>query len=699
MRKICHHLIFTLSIFIILVLLKSVACAENVTWDDYRKPFQKSFRVRQNKKEPVESVTVIVNLPETFLRNRETIVLVIDIESRTEGDFATFTPFLKANDATFGSYKIPVKDSPNRQTRQVEIKNKHLQAGQNRFKFFYNWKKERSSCSGYGCGYTIHKISFKDAPSPPTPTPKPTATPRPKRTSTPRPPTPTPTPSRVPELLEKAEEYFNKKWFLTPEETNAFDVYKEILSLHPSHKLAKNRILEMMNQYKIWGDNNYDKGDYEKAATYYERYMLIADYVLQTLKDQSIVTEYEEIEARLAQTQNPPTPTPTPTPTPLPTPAPTATPMPLLTATPTPLPTAIPSPTLTPILPATPAESVPETGTPASISTPIALLDLPTEFMQRSTNVYAVIIGIGDYQDEWIPDFRFTETDAAALYQVLIDPDYGAIPEDHIRLVTGQRATDRHLKKILGTWLRQQTTAADYVIIYIAGHGAYEQNEGYWVPYNAQSQDLYSTALSHRKINEMLEHLPAQNILVLLDLCYTIATMAPADRNAVMQTAVPWQDLAQPEYTIMSASDGKQLSLELEVQQQSVFTFTLVEGLQGKADADQDGKIQPAELWQYIEAQLPELAARHDMVQIPQLQGTLEQDVPLAFSLPNLRAYQAKMQREARKEQIRELYQAGNLSEDQLKRALNVIDTEQHDQILEDFFAEKISLDLFQAIF
>lgn len=697
MRKKYHCLIFVLGIFTVLALIRSVACAENVTWDDYRKPLQESFRVRQNKKEPVESVTVIVNLPDTFLRNRETIVLVIDIESQTEGDFATFTPFLKANDVTFGSYKIPVKKSPKRQTQQVEIKSKHLQTGQNRFKFFYNWKEQGTYCNAYGCGYTIRKISFKDAPSPPTPTPKPTATPRPKRTPTPRPPTPTPTPSRVPELLQKADEYFGKKWFLTPEETNAFDVYKEILRLEPSNTLAKARIFEMMKQYRVWGDNNYDKTEYDKAKNYYERYMTIAEYVLQSLQDQSILSEHQKITARMAQAQNPPTPTPTSTPTLTPTPLPTVTPIP--TATPSPLPTATPTPILTPITSVTPAEFEPVAEMPASNSTPIALPDLPVELMQRSAELYAVIIGIGDYQDEWIPDFRFTESDAAALHQVLTDPRYGAIPEDHIQLVTGAQAIDRHLKKVLGTWLRQQTTVEDYVIIYVAGHGAYEQNEGYWVSYNAQSQDLYSTALSHRKIKEMLGRLPTQNILVLLDLCYTIATMTPADRNAVMQTTVPWQELAQPGYTIMSASDGKQLSLELETQQQSVFTYTLIEGLQGKADADQDGKIQPSELWQYVVTQVPDQAALHDMVQIPLLQGSLEQDVPLAFSLPNLQAYQAKVQREARKDQIRQLYQAGNLSEEQLNRALNVIDTEQHDQILEDFFTGKISLDLFQAIF
>ncbi len=143
-----------------------------VHWNDYREPLSQRIRIRQNKKAPVESAKIFVNLPDKFLQHHEKIILVITIESDTRNsktgkvNFSTFAPYIKVEDVFWGgNYNIPVNTTGQEtQIQQIEIETKHLKPGINTLKASYNWKKKSKKCSVYGCGYKIHKMYFKDAP-------------------------------------------------------------------------------------------------------------------------------------------------------------------------------------------------------------------------------------------------------------------------------------------------------------------------------------------------------------------------------------------------------------------------------------------------------------------------------------------------------------------------------------------------------
>jgi uncharacterized caspase-like protein len=251
----------------------------------------------------------------------------------------------------------------------------------------------------------------------------------------------------------------------------------------------------------------------------------------------------------------------------------------------------------------------------------------------------------------------------------------------------------------MGKWLRRQAKEEDTVLIFYAGHGAFEKREGYWVTYNADGNDLYSTALSHKKIVDMLHRLHSQRLVLFLDSCYTITTLQQEDRDHVIQGEVPWENFSGNRRVIISASDGKQLSLELEEQQHGVFTYYLLDGLKGNADKNRNGLITLDEIWNYVNVQVLEVARTNAAIQTPQLQGSLDVEFPLAFHIPSLQKTLLEKQRETDKTRITELYQAGKISEKQFKKALNLIETDTKDQILEDFLSKKLSLELFREIF
>ena len=95
---------------------------------------------------------------------------------------------------------------------------------------------------------------------------------------------------------------------------------------------------------------------------------------------------------------------------------------------------------------------------------------------------WAIVIGINDYVDPKIPDLRYAENDARAVYQVLVHPDYGAFPKDGVRLLLGkadaglnaERAAARNIRAAMN-WLQTQAGKDDLVII--ANYGLLDEEE------------------------------------------------------------------------------------------------------------------------------------------------------------------------------------------------------------------------------
>ena len=627
----------------------------------------------------------------------------------------------------------------------------------------------------------------------PTPTPSPTPTSRP---ATRAPLAPTPTPSRIVQLLKLADQYFDQQWFLTPKDTNAFDVYAEVLRLEPSNRYARKRLETMLQTYYNWGTKNFTQGNYEKTKTYYQRYLVLAEFLIFELGEEQLTEKVQDVQRKLAQIdvtlaalRNTPTPLPltvvptvTSLPTQPPTPRPTVAPLP--TRSPIPLPVVMPTPTQQPIpesgqppvilltstIPAETSQTTLEiTGTatdddgvtdvivssrrpnskglvltsvsegsiqegsfhfqevvqlhPGTNEILIEARDTKGQVSQktfqivrhvtaseavsseredtedpRSGDVYAVIIGIETYKDESL-NRRFTENDARGLYDLLRDPDYGRVPEDHIRLLLNEDATDREIKGAIGKWLRRRAKEEDTVLIYYSGHGAPEGDETYWVTYDADINDLYTTALGNNDIADMLSRIRAKRVITLLDSSYSEAIVNRKDRTRSAPTEIPWEKFSGEGRVTISASDGKQESLELEEYQHGVFTYYLLEGLRGEADADGDGVIELDEIWDYIEYQISEAAQQKGKSQTPVFQGAHSAGIPLTYNMPYLRELQQQQAVEAKQHKLAELYAQDLIKDTHFICALGMLDAGTSNIWLDKLLEDKISPEIFTRFF
>jgi len=228
--------------------------------------------------------------------------------------------------------------------------------------------------------------------------------------------------------------------------------------------------------------------------------------------------------------------------------------------------------------------------------------------------MWAVVVGISRYKA--VSPLMFADSDARAFHDYLLNQL--GLPKDQITLLTNQDATLFNLRRTLGTDLKRKVGPQDTVIIYFAGHGVPEPDstspdedglEKYLVPYDAQPDDLYTTAMPMREIEVIFQRLAAERVIFLADTCFSGAaggrTFSTGSRRALVSDAF-WTRLAKGRgRVILSASRANEVSVENDDLGHGVFTYYVLEGLRGKADFDRDGVITVDELYTYIADKIP----------------------------------------------------------------------------------------------
>jgi len=244
--------------------------------------------------------------------------------------------------------------------------------------------------------------------------------------------------------------------------------------------------------------------------------------------------------------------------------------------------------------------------------------------------IWAVVIGISQYRA--VQPLRYADKDALAFHDYLAQ--YIGIPKEQTTLLLNDQATLMNLKRTLGTDLRRKAGEKDTVIVYYAGHGAPEADasagdddglEKYIVPYDADPRDLYTTGLPMREIETIFQRLTPERIIFISDSCYSGATagrtFATASRRAVVSETFLNRLSKGKGRIVLSASKASEVSEEREELGHGVFTYYLLEGLRGKADADKDGIVTVDEAYGYVSKKVPEVTGQN---QHPVKKGEVE---------------------------------------------------------------------------
>jgi len=252
-------------------------------------------------------------------------------------------------------------------------------------------------------------------------------------------------------------------------------------------------------------------------------------------------------------------------------------------------------------------ESVPKSATP--VATQNSKLET-----QNSTR--AVVVGISDYQDAAIPDLRFAHRDAEAFAAWLQSPDGGSIAPGNLILLTNQNAT---IGKMAGAidWLLEASQPGDNAVLYFSGHGDVEsktvRNLGFLLTYNTPSNSYIAGAYPVFYLQTVMETLSQKGVQVIMiaDACHA-GKLAGNEINGSGITALSLATQFAKEVKIMSCQSNE---FSLEGEQwgggRGAFSYHLVEGLQGLADADANLQVNLREIGRYLEDQVSKETAPH----------------------------------------------------------------------------------------
>lgn len=214
---------------------------------------------------------------------------------------------------------------------------------------------------------------------------------------------------------------------------------------------------------------------------------------------------------------------------------------------------------------------------------------------------WAIVVGVDGYP-KW-PHLQYAVRDAEGVGQTLVQK-FG-FASDHVITLKNEQATRRGIlaafHDLAGHGGTDGLQPNDRVFVFFAGHGATRKlssgrDLGYIVPYDADPENLASDAIPMTEIQNIAESLPAKHVLFVMDACYSGLGLTRGGANAAFLR----DNAKRLGRQMLTAGGTDQMVSDGGPNGHSVFTWTLLQGLGGKADLNGDGLITATELAAYV---------------------------------------------------------------------------------------------------
>jgi len=229
---------------------------------------------------------------------------------------------------------------------------------------------------------------------------------------------------------------------------------------------------------------------------------------------------------------------------------------------------------------------------------------------------YALVVGINNYEN--VERLKYATNDAKSVASMLRS-NFGFDP-GNITILLDNNADRESIMRAFDQ-LRRNAKKDDRVFVFFAGHGVTiplpdGRQKGYILPSDADTRDLFTTAISTDQLNEISQAIAAKHLFFVMDACYgglifsRAAMVSPSaeDYMKIMATRMARKALTAggQDQTVVDTGPGGH----------SVFTYYLINGLTtGAADLNGDGIITSSELDAYIS---PRVTAETNSSQTPE---------------------------------------------------------------------------------
>lgn len=232
-------------------------------------------------------------------------------------------------------------------------------------------------------------------------------------------------------------------------------------------------------------------------------------------------------------------------------------------------------------------------------------------YKPNETEYWALLVGVGIYAGHPEEDRPSMIRDAEKFYTLLYRSKNWKW--DHIRILRGEECTAINIVNSL-LWLSEKEDSNDVCLIYISTHGIKGPNI---FPFDeADGKDEYLatywgfqypiTCLWDDELRFIMRLFESKNIAIIIDSCHSGGFVDLAMENRVIITACAEDELAYGSY----------------------FADYIMEGLEGKADVNNNGWVSIEEAFYYAEPRILQIAEKWGISWHPQIfdryEGELE---------------------------------------------------------------------------
>ncbi len=219
----------------------------------------------------------------------------------------------------------------------------------------------------------------------------------------------------------------------------------------------------------------------------------------------------------------------------------------------------------------------------------VAQVDLP--------RLFAVVVGVGEYNDEKLLPLKMTVKDATDFSNVLRTKKGHPFSDVEVKLLLDQEATRGDIFEAM-EWMGQEARPNDLCMFFFAGHGYRDERDRFFfMPYGGSTKRTYE-CFSATDFKDAAERINSK-FVVFADACYS-AGLLEGNRSAAAEHFVEQLRRSKNGMLFYASSAGDTKSKEDPTWGNGAFTKALVEAFNGAARRDGDEGLSTRALDAYL---------------------------------------------------------------------------------------------------
>ncbi len=221
---------------------------------------------------------------------------------------------------------------------------------------------------------------------------------------------------------------------------------------------------------------------------------------------------------------------------------------------------------------------------------------------QRKPTLHVFAVGLSEYPVTDLEDLKYGAKDAQDFVSTIKSLDCSIYKEVKQTVMLNKEATADNVRSKL-MQLTTNVAQEDVVMLFFSGHGLNKDDEWYFMTYNV-SASQYVNALDFGFIKKQMQKMSKDkncHVFIFMDACHSGGMYGQKGSAKNITAAMP----GVIGYYSSAASEKSRESDELR---NGVFTYALINGLQGRGIAsNNEGQITTSTLRDYIENELKQI--------------------------------------------------------------------------------------------